>query len=72
MDFNGLYNAQNKRIRAVNCGEADGKGGVENKKQKFPQKVMVWLGVCSEGITPFVNWKKERSTTEFTSKNFFQ
>ncbi len=23
-------------------------------RQKFPQKVMVWLGVCSKGVTPLV------------------
>jgi len=23
-------------------------------RQKFPQKVMVWLGVCSKGVTPSV------------------
>ena len=29
------------------------KGGTK-KKQKFSQKVMVWLGVCSKGITRLV------------------
>ena len=42
-DINSLYNPQNKRIWAVNCGEVDGKGGVK-QKQKISQKVMVWLG----------------------------
>jgi transposase len=52
-DVNGLCNAQNERIWAINREEADMKGGAK-KKQKFPQKVMVWLGVCSKGITPLV------------------
>ena len=55
-DINGLYNSQNERICAVNCGEANGKGGVK-QKQKFPQKVMVWLSVCLGEITPLVNHK---------------
>ncbi|CAF4023466.1 unnamed protein product [Rotaria magnacalcarata] len=29
------------------------KGGIKHKR-KFSQKVMVWLGVCSQGITPLV------------------
>ena len=45
--INSLYNPQNGRIWAINRGETDGKGGVK-QKQKFPQKVMVWLGVSSE------------------------
>ena len=42
---------------AINREEADMKGGTK-KKQKFPQKVMVWLGVCSKGITPLVILEK--------------
>ena len=56
-DINDLYNAQNERIWAVNCEEADGKGGVK-QKNKYLQKVMVWLGVCSEGIMPLVILEK--------------
>ncbi|CAF2094995.1 unnamed protein product, partial [Rotaria magnacalcarata] len=52
-DIDGVYNAQNDRVRAVNRGEADKKGG-KKQKRKFPQKVMVWLGVCSKGVTPLV------------------
>ena len=33
--------------------EADEKGGIK-EKEKFPQKIMVWLGVCSKGVTPLV------------------
>ena len=52
-DLNGMYNCQNDQVWAVNRVEADKNGGVK-QKQKFPQKVMVWLGVCSEGVTPLV------------------
>lgn len=52
-DIDGIYNAQNDRIWAVDREEADKKGGVKQKR-KFPQKVMVWLGACSEGLTPLV------------------
>ena len=37
----GVYNSQNERIWAANRMEADAKGGIK-RKQKYPQKVMVW------------------------------
>ena len=52
-DIDGIYNAQNDRIWAVDREEAYKKGGVKQKR-KFPQKVMVWLGACSEGLTPLI------------------
>ena len=52
-DLDGMYNAQNDRIWAVNREEADKRGGVQQKR-KFPQKVMVWLGVCSKRLTPLI------------------
>ena len=52
-DLDGMYNAQNDRVWAVDRAEADKKGGVKQKR-KFPQKVMVWLGACSKGVTPLV------------------
>jgi transposase len=52
-DLDGIYNAQNDRVWAVNREEADKRGGVKQKR-KFPQKVMVWLGACSKGLTPLV------------------
>lgn len=52
-DVDGIYNAQNQRIWAPSRAEADERGGVQ-MRQKFPQKVMVWLGVCSQGVTPLV------------------
>ena len=51
--LDGMYNSQNQRIWASSRDEADEKGGIK-EKQKFPQKVMVWLGVCSKGVTPLV------------------
>ena len=52
-DIDGIYNAQNDRIWTVDREEADAKGGV-CQKRKFPQKVIVWLGACSKGLTPLV------------------
>jgi len=52
-DIDGVYNAQNDRIWAVDREEADKNGGKKSKR-KFPQKVIVWLGVCSKGVTPLV------------------
>ncbi|CAF3391616.1 unnamed protein product, partial [Rotaria sp. Silwood2] len=43
----------NQRIWAASRDEADKKGGIQ-MKQKFPQKFMIWLGVCSKGVTPLV------------------
>lgn len=52
-DINGVYNSQNDRIWAPNRDAANAKGGIK-PLQKFPQKVMVWLGACSKGVTPLV------------------
>ena len=49
-DLDGIYNRQNDRIWAVSREEADRQGAV-HEKTKFPAKVMVWLGVCAEGLT---------------------
>ena len=56
-DIDGIYNSQNDRIWAVDPAEADAKGGIQPKR-KFPQKVMVWLGVCSKGVSPLVIFEK--------------
>ena len=40
-------------MRAVDRADADRKGGIEQKR-KIPEKVMVWLDVCSKNITPLV------------------
>ena len=53
-----VYNSQNDRILVVNRSEADIKGGTRQKR-KFPQKVMVWLGVCSKGVSPLVIFENE-------------
>ena len=52
-DIDGVHNHQNERVWAVSRAEADEKGGIKQKR-KFPQKVMVWLGVCSKGVSPLV------------------
>ena len=52
-NLDGMYNAQNDRIWAVNREEADKRGGVQQKR-KFPQKVMVWLGASSKRLTPLI------------------
>jgi transposase len=49
-DLDGVYNVQNDREWAVSREEADKQGGI-HQKTKFPTKVMVWLGVCAEGLT---------------------
>ena len=46
-DLDGLYNAQSERIWAVCRDEADEKDGTKTH-QKFPQKVMICLDVCSK------------------------
>ena len=52
-DIDGVYNSQNDRVWAVGRGEADKQGGIKQTR-KFPEKVMVWLAVCSEGVPPLV------------------
>ncbi|KAL4511889.1 hypothetical protein ABPG72_012734 [Tetrahymena utriculariae] len=52
-DIDGVYNSQNDRIWALNREQADSNGGLKQKR-KFPQRVMVWMGFCSRGLTPLV------------------
>ena len=52
-DIDGVYNSENDQILAVNRSEANKTGDIK-QKQKFPQKMMVWYGVCSQGISPLV------------------
>ena len=49
-DIDGIYNSQNDRIWAVNHSAANTKDGIR-QKLKFLQKVMIWLGVCSKGVS---------------------
>jgi hypothetical protein len=49
--IDGVCNSQKDRVWAVD--RADQKGGIKQKR-KLPQKVMVWLGACSKGITPLI------------------
>ena len=57
-DIVGVYNSHNDRIWAVNRAVADAKGGIR-RKRKFPQKVMVWLGICSKGVSPLVIFESD-------------
>ena len=52
-DIDGVYNTQNDRVWAVDRADANKNGGIQ-RRRKFPQKVMVWLGACSKGLTPLV------------------
>lgn len=56
-DIDAVYNTQNGRIWAVSRDEANERGGIHPKK-KFPQKVMVWLDVCSKRVSPLVIFEK--------------
>ena len=56
-DIDGVYNSQNERIWAVDRAEANTRGGIRQRR-KFPQKVMVWLAVCSKGVSPLVIFEK--------------
>ena len=53
LDIDGIYNSQNNKIWAVNRAEADIKGGIRQIR-KFQQKLIVWFGVCSKGLSPLV------------------
>ena len=57
--IDGDYNSLNDRMWAVNRAAADAKGGIR-RKRKFPQKVMVWLGVCSKGVSPLVIFESDK------------
>ena len=53
-DIDGVYNSQNERIWAPSRAHMDAKGGIK-QIQKFPKKVMVWLGACSRrSVSPLV------------------
>ena len=49
-DIDGIYNFQNHQIWKINRSVVDTKGGIRQKR-KFPQKVMIWLGVCFKGVS---------------------
>ena len=56
-DVDGVYNSQNDRIWAANRTGADAEGGIRQKR-KFPQKVMILLGVCSKGVSSLIIFGK--------------
>ncbi|CAF2076733.1 unnamed protein product [Rotaria magnacalcarata] len=51
--LHGVYNVQNDRVWAISRAKADRQGAI-HQKTKFPTKVMVWLGVCAQGLTELV------------------
>ena len=57
IDIDGVNNSQNDRIWAVNRDKADANGGIK-QVPKFPQKVMIWLEVCSRCVFPLVIFEK--------------
>ena len=52
-NIDGVYNSQNERIWAPSRADADAKGGIK-QIQKFPKKVMVWLGASSKRVCPLL------------------
>ena len=52
-DIDGVYNTPNDRVWVVDRAGVDKNGGMQQRR-KFPQKLMIWLGVCSKGLTPLV------------------
>ena len=46
-----VYKSQNDRIWAANRSVADTKDDIR-QEYKFLQKIMLWLGVCSKGVSP--------------------
>ena len=60
-DIDGVYDSQNDGIWVINRTAGDNKGGIR-RKRKFPQKVMVWLEVCSKSVSLLVIF--ERSTLD--------
>ena len=57
-DTDGVSNSHNDRIWVVNRAATDAKGDIR-RKRKFPQKVMVRLGVCSKGVSPLVIFESD-------------
>lgn len=67
-DIDGVYNSNNDRVWAVSREEADKKGGAV-RKNKFPQKVMIWMAACSTGETKlFVVKEKSLEHTLYIQK----
>jgi len=54
----GVLNRQNERVWAVNRAEADRNGGI-HRANKFPERIMVSLAVCSNGVSSVVMFDNE-------------
>ena len=59
-DIDNVYNVQNERVWGVHRITANTR---ERKigKRKFPPEVMVWLEICSKGVTRWLFLTKDRS-----------
>lgn len=55
--INGMHNSQDDRVWKVHRSRAGVEGGIR-QNQEFPLKVMLWLGVCTIGISPLVIFEK--------------
>ena len=53
LDIDGVCNFQNERIWTPIHAETDATGDTK-EVQKFPKKLMVYLGVCSKEVSPLV------------------
>ena len=56
-DLDDIYNSENDRIWAVHREETNRRDG-KKQQRKFPQKVMVSLAICSEGVASLVLFEK--------------
>ena len=57
-DICGIYNSQNDRIWTVNRSAVDIEGNLRQKR-KLLQKVIIWFGVCSKGVSSLVIFEDE-------------
>ena len=57
-DIDSIYSSQNEKAWAVDRADADKKRWYE-AETKISTKVMVWVDVCSQGITPLVTLDEE-------------
>ena len=58
-DIDGVYNVQTDRVWAPSRVEANECGEIKMKRKFLIQKVMVWLGACSKGITSLVIFEED-------------
>jgi hypothetical protein len=56
-DIDEVYNSQNQRIRPIDRVGADAKGVIRHRR-RFLRKVIVWLAVRYQGVSPIVIFEK--------------